>query len=139
MNYLAETARICEERHLDKRNSFLILFAASVCLVFVHAVLEIVPHSTIAETMSLIFVALGVVLPAIATGLRTKHFADELARNASRYKAKRHSLQELQERLSRAVETRDGRAVLREMSFCEQVLELDQREWLRLMIEAEWY
>lgn len=33
----------------------------------------------------------------------------------------------------------DGPAIFRELGFCEQVLESDLPEWMRLMVEAEWF
>jgi hypothetical protein len=149
MKYLAETGRRCEEKYWPRRHDFSLYFYASIFFVFFHLIAEFAEHLeghggssqqlTPVGVLSLIFLAFAVALPAIGTGVRTKHLADELARNASRYKAKHYALQQLQARLSRAVEAQDAEAVLRELSSCEQVLELDQREWLRLMIEAEWY
>jgi len=36
-------------------------------------------------------------------------------------------------------EANDPDTVFREIGFCEQTLEADLREWLRLMVEAEWF
>jgi hypothetical protein len=33
----------------------------------------------------------------------------------------------------------DSLTVFRDVGFCEQILEPDLREWLRLMVEAEWF
>jgi hypothetical protein len=147
MRYLSQTAKRYEEKHWAKRYEFPFYFYASLVVVIAHVIAEGLAYSpllspygpAVMKVLSLILLALAIVLPAIGTASRTKHLADEPARNASRYKAKWHALQQLQGSLSRAVEARDAEAVLRTMSFCEQVLELDQREWLRLMIEAEWF
>jgi hypothetical protein len=150
--WLARTAKRSEEKHRPSRNQFSFLFYASIVAIFLHTVaglpllseelgVEVLPSRLIAgmTALSLVFIFFAVIFPVIGTGLRTSHLADEPARNASRYRAKEHALSELSARLSQAMEAQSPDAVFRELSFCEQVLELDQREWLRLMIEAEWF
>ena len=36
-------------------------------------------------------------------------------------------------------EDTDAYAILRDLSWCEHILETEHREWLRLMYETEWF
>jgi hypothetical protein len=75
-------------------------------------------------------------LPVCGAGIRVFRGVLEYSRNASRYEATHNVLVKLSERLR---EANDSFAVFREIGFCEQILEADLREWLRLMVEAEWF
>jgi len=61
---------------------------------------------------------------------------ERLSRNAARFEAVHHILSALSERLRDAS---DAPTVFRELGFCEQTFESDLREWMRLMVEAEWF
>jgi len=65
--------------------------------------------------------------------LRTAY---EFARNTSRFRAKYVALERLAERLQRE---NDPAALWYAMWCCEQMMDAEHREWLRLMIEAEWF
>lgn len=142
-NYLDKTARKLEEEHRSLPSTLSFFFFASIVCVFVHVLLDFVgklagePHSLMFSSLACL--CLAVALPAVAAGLRTGHLANETARNASRYRAKSNALGVIDERLARALSAEDPQAVLRELASCEYVLDLDQREWLRLMTFAEWY
>ena len=75
-------------------------------------------------------------LPVLGAGFRTLRTAHEYARNASRFEATHDALSALSDRLRKA---KDAPTIFRELGFCEQVLEADLREWMRLMVEAEWF
>jgi hypothetical protein len=75
-------------------------------------------------------------LPVCGAGIRAIRGVLEYGRNASRYEATHNVLVKLSERLR---EAKDAAGVFREIGFCEQILEADLREWLRLMVEAEWF
>jgi hypothetical protein len=152
LGWLARTAKRYEEKHRPKSYQFSFLFYASIVAVFLHTVaglpqlseelgIHVLPGLVIVgmTALSFIFIFFAVIFPVIGTGLRTSQLADEPARNASRYRAKEYALDELSARLGQAMDAQDPDVVFRELGFCEQVLELDQREWLRLMIEAEWF
>ena len=80
----------------------------------------------------LIFLAAS--LPAVAGGLRTFRAANEYTRNRTRYHTAALALAHLDEILMRPKPPEDK---LRDMDFCEQTLDLEHREWGRLMIESE--
>ncbi len=99
-------------------------------------------------TVALILIAAS--LPVIGAGVRTFRSAYQLARNTSRYKAAFEAIKLPAERLERDAEhlyglyaegqtTVDAYDVFRDMWRCEQILEAEHREWLRLMMEAEWF
>jgi len=103
---------------------------------------------TISLTVALILVAAS--LPVIGAGVRTFRSANQLARNTSRYKAAFEAIKLPAERLERDAQrlyglyaeghtTVDAHDVFRDMWRCEQILEAEHREWLRLMMEAEWF
>ncbi len=90
--------------------------------------------------------------PIATSEISTISTAHEFARNTSRFQAEHHALCELARRLSEVLSEapdntagvapdreHDTHAVLWELGFCEHMLESDRREWLRLMVEAEWY
>jgi hypothetical protein len=104
--------------------------------------------SAISLTVALILVAAS--LPVIGAGVRTFRSAYQLARNTSRYKAAFEAIKLPAERLERDAQrlyglyaegytTIDAHDVFRDMWRCEQILEAEHREWLRLMMEAEWF
>jgi len=99
-------------------------------------------------TVALILIAAS--LPVIGAGVRTFRSAYQLARNTSRYKAAFEAIKLPAERLEHDAERLyglyaegrtavDAQDVFRDMWRCEQILEAEHREWLRLMMEAEWF
>jgi hypothetical protein len=76
-------------------------------------------------------------LPAIGAGIRTYRAANEFGRNRARSAARRTELADISRRMQR--ETSPHAGVLAHVALAESVLAGDQREWLRLMLEAEWY
>jgi hypothetical protein len=138
--YLDQTALRFERNERIRPSVLSFLFYAGIVCVFIHVLIDLIGgDQNAAAHASLLFLALAVGLPTIAAGLRTSFLARERARNASRYRAKSKALGEIDERLTELAAEHDAEAVFRELNFCEYVLDLDQREWLRLMIEAEWY
>lgn len=83
----------------------------------------------------LLLSALG--LPAIGAGIRTFRAANEFGRNRARSAARRTELADISRRMQREASPHAG--VLEHVALAESVLAGDQREWLRLMLEAEWY
>jgi hypothetical protein len=84
--------------------------------------------------VTLVFIAAA--LPAASAGLRTLRSATELARNKLRYKSTAATLNRCRNRLKSATTTSDLHHAVLEV---EHVLANERREWLRLMLEAEWY
>ena len=79
-------------------------------------------------------------LPVVGAGVRTLRSAFEFGRNKLRYRAAHHALTRLANRLdARRRDALDAPGLFRELSLCELILEHEHREWLRLMVEAEWY
>jgi hypothetical protein len=109
------------------------LFFGSVLAALVHFLWEgLFGESTTGVLLTVIAAA----LPVLGAGVRTYRTANEFARNRVRYRAKFVTLRRMGERLQSET---NAEAVLRDLWCCEQVLESEHREWLRLMVEAEWY
>lgn len=85
--------------------------------------------------VSLVLILLAAGLPVLAGALRTVRGAHEFARNRSRFLAKSVALGHLAERIRADADTA---RVFADLWGCEQILESEHREWLRLMTEAEW-
>ncbi len=99
-------------------------------------------------TLAIVFILLAASLPVISAGVRTFRSAYQLARNTSRYKAAFEAIKLPAQRLERQAErlhglhaaghaTIEAYDVFRDLWRCEQILEAEHREWLRLMMEAE--
>jgi hypothetical protein len=99
-------------------------------------------------TLAIAFILLAASLPVISAGVRTFRSAYQLARNTSRYKAAFEAIKPPAQRLEHHAErlhglyaeghaTIDAYDVFRDLWRCEQILEAEHREWLRLMMEAE--
>jgi len=101
---------------------------------------------------------LAALLPAAAAGVRTWRGAFEFSRNKGRFEAAHQALRDLERRLvnegfsaveaqqvsavgspSAAPPDTDAYSILRDLSWCEHILETEHREWLRLMFETEWF
>ncbi|MDT7602041.1 MAG: hypothetical protein QOF61_38 [Acidobacteriota bacterium] len=89
-----------------------------------------------ASPLAVVCIILAAILPAFGAGLRGLRSAYEFSRNTLRFRAIHFALEMLRERLSRD----DARPeeIWRDLWWCEWLLEAEHREWLRLMIEAEW-
>jgi hypothetical protein len=126
-----------QERRREKSTKYAgpILFYASVGVIFAHTVLDFGANAPKESWMRLI-VFLAASLPAFAAAVRTHRAAREYGRNALRHEATYHTLRELEDRLAK--ESAPA-GIFRTIGFCEQVLEADTREWMRLMKEAEWF
>jgi len=118
----------------------LYFFLGSVVAALLHFVIAIVvPHDPNAAhgpnyfAKSLVFLSAG--LPIMAGGVRTLRTASEYARNTLRYQSTANALAELSQRLD---QEKDPAIQLHLLWSCEHILEAEHREWLRLMIDAEW-
>ncbi|MFL5245320.1 MAG: hypothetical protein ACJ8FY_24755 [Gemmataceae bacterium] len=115
------------------------LFFISVLAAFVHfSVLFLQPeksqeaHLSAAVSLAL----LAAVLPVFGAGIRTYRMANEFGRNVKRFESTRHVLSEMDHWLEENV---DAKTALLTLWSCEHTLEIEQREWLRLMAETEWF
>jgi len=112
-------------------------FFASVCTALIHFLINIFFQS-IPElhVVSVVFIVLAAFLPLLGATFRTVSTANEFARNASLYRARHFLLQQFDETLKRS---QDKKEILLTLWNVEQLLESEHREWLRLMLAAEWY
>jgi hypothetical protein len=116
-----------------------LIFFLSVVLALMHVLAHWartrVPAEPIFETTSLALLFASALFPIMFTGFRTWRSANEFARNADRAVAKRAVLEKYRKSLEAS---EDSWALFTAMHLAESLLEEEQREWLRLMLEAEW-
>jgi hypothetical protein len=74
--------------------------------------------------------------PVIGAAVRTFRIAHEFGRNTLRFRATSNELARLVSKLERVSSPQAKLGVLRD---AEKTLEAERREWMRLMIEAEWF
>jgi hypothetical protein len=115
------------------------LFFGSIAFVLVHFCIELVGWRTggLADVgIAKATLILAATLPVCGAGIRVIRGVLEYGRNASRYESTHNVLLDLSERLR---EADNPATVFREIGFCEQALEAEHREWVRLLVEAEWF
>jgi hypothetical protein len=96
---------------------------------------------------NVIFATLGAAsLPALAAMIRTLRLAYEFSRNRSRFMAAHEALSQLEQRLTHHLlwgrsepGAEDTAVMLQDMKTSEGLLRTEHQEWLRLMLEAEWF
>jgi hypothetical protein len=117
-------------------------FFAGVFMVFCHFALEAYAQDkgqaplAVSQSASKLLIIFAAAFPVLGAGVRTFHLAFEPHRNALRSQAKYHVLCNLKQELQRET---DAGAKFVAMGECERTMEAEHREWLRLMIEAEWF
>lgn len=112
-------------------------FFASVCAALIHFLIDLFLKPILGlHVVSIVFIVLAAFLPLLGATFRTVSTAHEFARNASLYRARYSLLQRLDETLQM---TQDKKELLLTLWNVEQLLESEHREWLRLMLAAEWY
>jgi hypothetical protein len=130
------------------------LFKVSVKIVLVHAALEVakwlaerkhvpLPGFITARWFELFLdglIALAALLPVFGSGIRISRSAHEATRNMSRFGAKYYALDNIGGRLKSAKlnDAAEAESLLRDLWCAEQIMESEHREWLRLMMGAEW-
>ncbi len=115
------------------------LFIASVLCVFFHALSELHEVRWVQKLgwWTLLGAAL---LPVLSSGIRTWRSAREATRNMSRFRAKYLALNDLSSKFAE-IEIKNNaevEIVVRDLWYAEQIMESEHREWLQLMMEAEW-
>src|SRR5271154_5343376 len=85
---------------------------------------------------TMILIGFAAAPPVAAAGFRSYRGSREFERNALRHQATRDSLEELERQLRTSSSLNDK---FRLLGFCELVLEMDCREFMRLLCEVEWY
>ncbi len=112
------------------------LFFGSVWAALAHFAVDIVTGTHGELLVSRLLIVFAVVLAVLGAGVRTYRGAHEFARNTNRFRAKYLALTHLGDRLRQET---DPAVIFRDLWYCEQILESEHREWLRLMIDAEWF
>ncbi|QYZ78076.1 hypothetical protein E2N92_00835 [Methanofollis formosanus] len=119
-----------------------IFFFLGIVAVFCHFIIDLFLVSSHAmHTLSIVMIFLAIAFPVLAAGLRTYRTAHQFGRSAALYRAKYGALLQYDRNLSDELgkDVIDGKAILQILWQCENFLEAEHREWLRLVIEAEWY
>jgi len=114
------------------------LFIFSVIAAFFHIVFALTTSQAQlawADFVSHLLILLAAALPVLGAGIRVYRGAFEFARNVMRFDAKLIALESYARRLESDVTPDDA---LETIWNCEQIIESEHREWLRLMAEAEW-
>lgn len=114
------------------------MFFASVICVFLHAGWDrLQPESARTNPgVGIVLTFFAAALPVLGAGIRTIRSAMEYGRNTLRYVAAWHNLKKMEIEIEQA-HTTVGLQL--RSTRVEQLLEVENREWLRLMIEAEWF
>lgn len=110
------------------------LFFLAVVVVLLHFWLE--HYHWITREQGLWLVVAAVAFPAFGAAIRTFRVSNEFDRNQLRSRAKGVALGYLADQAAAA---ELGNELFDALARCEAVIESDHREWLRLMIEAEWF
>jgi hypothetical protein len=131
-------SRAEDDPALDRYTKYLVpaFFFGSVLAALGHYVYDIVTSARGLHADSMLLILLAAALPVLGSGVRTVRSAREFPRNKTRYRAKLVALDRLSERLQ---EETNPEAIFRDVWCCEQILESEHREFLRLMIDAEWF
>jgi hypothetical protein len=142
--------------------SSLLLFFLSIGFALLHGIIgfigkvihsaHLVSESYVVniERATLALILLAALFPVIVAGLKTLRAAFEFSRNNMRFHSMYLALSELHERLIKHKEDLFHKGVKTEsiiqqeviytdLWWCEHLLETEHREWLRLMIDAEWF
>ncbi len=124
---------------LDRPRLLPAFFFASVLMVAAHvAVDHLGAEGAPWRRASIWLIAASAALPVTWAGIRTWRSAREFTRNVARSTARRDMLDEVTALVADATAAHPSH-LLCHLQMCELVLESDQREWLRLMREVEWY
>jgi hypothetical protein len=120
-------------------------FVGSVFFVGLHVVIHLIDQTGTWHKWEVLALLCAALLPVLASGLRIWRSAREATRNMIRFQAKYLALDSISKRLQgnppKSVPIRsdeEAEAVLRDLWYAEQMMESEHREWLLLMMEAEW-
>jgi len=108
--------------------------------LFAPGVQVFMPETTLGRVQA-VTLLLTLILPGIGVAFRTWRSSTEIARNSSLFSAKCRALKQFDTRLAeeRAHEIVSWEKILKIMWECENFFENENREWLRIMHDAEWY
>lgn len=114
-------------------------FFGSILAALGHFIYDLIhrsPSHSEYDEISLALLLLAACLPVAGAAVRTLGGAHEFGRNVHRFRATAHKLGQLENDLQSEA---NPQAQLKVLQRVEQVLEAERREWLRLMVDAEWY
>jgi len=146
-NYFKNRAKIYLRQANSWRRLNLPVFLTSVCFVLAHFVAEWFAHKAEISGNKLLAedwgnaavwcVALAAIIPIIGGGVRAWFAAFQVPLSASLYAAK---YQALQRAITHLKETSgDIQATVDHITQYEHFLEHEHRDWLRLLLETEWF
>jgi hypothetical protein len=136
LGFLRKRADKYLKHHNRTRYLSPLLFFGSVGAVLIHFGYDIVTHAGELDPISRWLIVLAASLPVLGGMIRTFAEAYQFARNTYRYRAKAVALTSIDSALGHAV---DPRSQFLGLWLSEETLENEHREWLRLMLEAEWF
>jgi hypothetical protein len=118
-------------------------FILSVFFLFGHYIIDLtfLKNTAWMEDISGFFLLCVLLLPILALSFRTFRSSSESARSASLFRSKRNALMDFNECLieENRKKIRDWPQIINIIWECENYLENENREWLRIMFEAEWF
>jgi hypothetical protein len=146
-NYFNRRKEQYERQTSGRRHLSLIFFLVSVFLAFVHFLADPLSDSfrdwghqttsTVLELLAVWSAAFAAIIPISGLGIRAWFAAFQLPLSASIYEAKNHALLHAANGLDSVSEDFEG--TLYHIAHIEQFLRDEHREWLRLLLETEWF
>jgi hypothetical protein len=118
-----------------------LLFFLGVISVAMHFILDYSIGDDGWYFISNILIFFGVAFPIIGIGVRTYRSAHEFARSAAIFKANENRLLDMNSTMESLLKDPQGKKmqILSLLNMCEDLLEEEHYEWLRLMAESEWF
>jgi len=118
-----------------------LLFFIGVIIVALHFILNYLLEESGNELLGNFLILLGVGLPVIGMGIRTYRSSHEFARNAAIFRSKENRLTMIEAEIASLLEDQpeNKMLLLSRLYICEDLLEEEHYEWLRLMTESEWF
>ena len=123
-------------------------FILSVFFLFGHFIIDFMINfpffsktQSFFHSVSLILLLCTLLIPIVALTFRTLRSSNEVARSASLFRSKRNALKEFEIRLHEETKKNEYSLskILNIIWECENHLEKENREWLRIMNDAEWF
>jgi hypothetical protein len=146
INYFFEKAEKELERDWVTRLLLPLFFLLGIACACGHFIVDLVvtflerSHVALDVTwqhpVSVGLIEAAAIFPVVGSAIRTYRGAHESSRNTTRFRAAFVELGRLGERLQ--METLPE-AILGHLRRSEEILEVEHRDWLRLMTEAEWF
>ena len=124
------------------RNLPYLLYFLSVMAVFWQFIVDIFSsHSHGMHSASVMLIILAASFPVLAAGIRTLRSTYEFARSAALFQAKYAALDRMFVTITDEIKQLpiNKETILTNLWQCEQFLKAEHREWLRLMMEADWF